>query len=524
MWWLNATHLAGEDGEDREESDALSGQAGLSAGAEAAPWGAPWAQPTTGPRARPASPETAPRRAPPITRQLGRWPETARDISPAHRARLSTEHASAVESYPARLLVWIGGAQAALCGTAALVAVIALLNGTAGARAVSVFSWSITFALIAGTGAGLGHLAWSMKRPRLSVLTLLLSQLGLLAWTLGLLGARPALMLLVPFGVALALRGLGRAAAAMVGLAALALYELTLALGIAGMWTPAVTLPTIAASALDAVFVVIGLALTALMLTSLYATGEHERARIRAIERAARLATIELDALRTRTEDDAEALRRALVAALHGAPSEGVRAEGALSPLAEQVNAVAERLVDLSYERDERKRLESAARRLIRNIERAWLGLSWSWPEASGVILDDLVALLRTPPPSEPAQLPEDTTPTGQVVAPHLYRAWQPGVSIPSQPLAPQLGLWPNLSAPSQPSGVWPALWPSEPELTPPGADPLALPPSPRWRGPDSAPLALENANDANNANGSNGVHHSSHPEAAELDTTLLWP
>ncbi len=518
MWWLNAPHPAdGEDREDREEPDTLGGQVGLGARAAATPWTAP----ATEPRARPATPAPAPRRAPPITRQLDRWPETTRDISRSHRARLSTRRASALEDEPATLLVWVGGAQAALCGTAALVAVIALLNGTAGARAVSVFSWAITFALIAGTGAGLGHLAWRMKRARLAALTLLLSQLGLLAWTLGLLGARPALMLLVPFGVALALRGLGRAAAAMVGLAALALYALTLALEMAGMWTPAVTLPTFASSALDAVLVVIGLALTALMLASLYATGERERARTRAIERAARLATIELDALRTRTEDDAEALRRALAAALRGAPTEGVRAEGALSPLAEQVNAVAERLIDLSYDREERKRLESAARRLIRNIERAWLGLSWSWPEASGVILDDLIALLRTPPPGEPEQLPEDTTPTGQVVAPHLYRAWQPGVSIPSQPLAPQLGLWPNLSAPSQPSGVWPALWPSDPESTPRGTDPLALPPSPRWRGPDDEPRAPESAN---GLNGSNGAHHSGPPEAADRGATLLWP
>ena len=325
-----------------------------------------------------------------------------RDTSRLRRARISGGRAGALEAEPATPLVWVGGAQAALCGTAALVAVIALLNGTAGARAVSVFTWAIIFALIAGTGAGLGHLAWRMKRARLATLTLLLSQLGLLAWMLGLLGARPAMMLLVPFGMALALRGLGRAAAVITGLAALALYALTFALGLAGVFAPAITLPASVAATLDIVFVGIGLALTAMMLASLYAAGERERARTRAIERAARLSAIELDALRMRTEDDAETLRRALSAALRGAPTEVVRAEGALSPLAEQVNAVAERLVDLSYDREERKRLESATRRLIRNIERAWLGLSWSWPEASGVILDDLIALLRTPPPSEP--------------------------------------------------------------------------------------------------------------------------
>jgi hypothetical protein len=152
---------------------------------------------------------------------------------------------------------------------------------------------------------------------------------------------------------------------------------------------------------------------------------------------------------------------------------------------------VAQRLVELAHDREERKRLESATRRLIRNIERAWLGLSWSWPEASGVILDDLVALLRTPP-SEPSQAPDTLIPTGQLVAPHLYRAWQPGDSIPSQPLSPQPSLWPDRAAPSQPSGVWPTLWPSDPEPGPNGADPLALPPSPRWRGPDDEPRSSD--------------------------------
>ncbi|HEY7984802.1 MAG TPA: hypothetical protein VID73_11580, partial [Ktedonobacterales bacterium] len=198
---------------------------------------------------------------------------------------------------------------------------------------------------------------------------------------------------------------------------------------------------------------------------------------------------------------------------LRGGATEGVWAEGALSPLAEQVNVVAERLVELSYDREERKRLESAARRLIRNIERAWLGLSWSWPEASGVILDDLIALLRTPPPAEPSQLPEDTTPTGQVVAPHLYRAWQPGESSPSRASGPQPSLWPDRLTPSQPSGVWPSLWPSDPGSAQPGVDPLALPPSPRWRGPDDELRAdghdrHDGAREsASGLNGSSGAH-----------------
>ncbi len=490
MWWLKALH---QPQGERATPDGAT----LDAGGEP-PTGPLWTAPETAPRARPITQPPAPRRAPVVTRQLEReaaimderpqfprpWPSGARMDTKEQGEGLST------------LLTWVGAAHAALCGTGAFVAAIALLNGSAGERAVTVFAWAVTFALIAGTGAWLGHLAWRMRRAGLATLSLLLSQFGLLIWALNLLGARPALMTLAFFSVALALRGLGRPAAVISGLAALALFTLTLTLNVSGVWGPAVNFTGASAAILDTALVAGGMALLALALTSLYAAGERERARTRAIERAARLAAHERDALRTQTEDDANMLRQALSDALRGVPTEGMRARGALSPLAEQVNVVAERLVDLSYDREERKRLESATRRLIRNIERAWLGLSWEWPEASGVIIDDLIALLRTPP-SEPAQLPEDTTPTAQLVAPHLYRAWQPGASIPSQPLTPpsqpltpQPSLWPDRSTPSQPSGVWQSLWPSEPGPATPGTDPLALPPSPRWPASDPGGLS----------------------------------
>lgn len=468
MWWLNAAQDAGP--QERREPDPGVAPAtnGRLAGAPA------WTASVTQPRPRVATPPRLPERS--------RYEPAYAPPRPYHTQELRPRP-SAPQPGGEQTLVWVGGAEAALCGTAALVAVIALLNGSAGARAVTVFIWAITFALIAALGAGLGHLAWQMRRARLATLALIGSQLGLLAWALALLGPRAALMPLVIIPLALALRGLGRMAAVVTALAAAALYLIRLTL--VDMWAPATTLPGTSAALLDALLIVAGLALSLLALASLFGGSETERARARAIERAARLNAADLAALRARTEDDANALRRALSNALRGIPTEGVWAEGALSPLADQVNVVAERLVELSYDREERKRLESATRRLIRNIERAWMGLSWSWPEASGVIIDDLIALLRTPPQSQPSQLPEDTAPTGQVVAPHLYRAWQPGSSIPSQPLSPQPSLWPERVTPSQPSGVWPSLWPSDPQ---PGADSLALPPSPRWRGPDGAP------------------------------------
>lgn len=516
MWWRNALQPARETRKAPATPDAWNER-------DARAFAPPTTAPVSPTRERLSTP--APRRAPPITRQFDREPEVTRLTSRAQAGSLAYGRAGAIHEEPATLLVWAGGVQATLSGAAAFVAAIALLNGSAGARAVNVFTWAILFALIAGSGAGLGHMAWRARRAQLATLALVFSQTGLLFWALALLGPRPALMTLAPIAVALALRGLGRAAAVMAGLAALALYLFTLALALLGGWAPpAAALPSVPSAALDATLVVAGLALSALALGNLYATGERARARTRAIERAARMAARDLHVLRAQTEDDAHAMRQALSAALRGESNGEAWAHGALSPLAEQINIVAERLVDLTHDREERKRLESATRRLIRNIERAWLGLTWEWPEATGVILDDLVALLRTPPPSQPAQLPEDSTPTGQMVAPHLYRAWQPSASFPSQPLNAQPGLWPDRSTPSQPSGVWPTLWPSDPEPKAPGVDPLALPPSPRWRGPDSQPLALENANDSNGSNGSNGGHPSDQPVLTDLDTTTLLP
>ncbi|MDE3230343.1 MAG: hypothetical protein KGO05_10710, partial [Chloroflexota bacterium] len=181
-----------------------------------------------------------------------------------------------------------------------------------------------------------------------------------------------------------------------------------------------------------------------------------------------------------------------------------VYAQGALSAVAEAINLMADRLVDLRYDRDERKRLESTTRRLTRVIERAWLGLSWSWPDATGTILDDLLALLRTPPPSDTPDHLDVTSPTGQVVAPHLFRGWRPTEPTPraTPPDAASNATPGTPSLPSQPSA------PSLPSLLESDASarltaPLELPPSPRWRGSDSRPnLSGDGAPDERGATG----------------------
>jgi hypothetical protein len=237
----------------------------------------------------------------------------------------------------------------------------------------------------------------------------------------------------------------------------------------------------------------VGLWLAISILNSLYLSRLNVVARGRAVEHAALLTEAQLDRLRTQTEDDADTLRRTLRQALRGEQPDRVYARGALSVVAEEVNTVTDRLVDLGYDRVERKRLESATRRLTRVIERAWLGLPWSWPDATGTLLDDLLALLRMPPPADTPDLLDDTTPTGQMVAPHLFRNWQATdadlaeqrtqPSMPGSSATPSVPGYPSLpSMPSYPS--MPSLWPSDPALG--LIDPLELPPAPRWRDADS--------------------------------------
>jgi hypothetical protein len=489
------------------------------------------------------------RRAPRLIRKFGE--EMARRLAPERiKSALHVQpFASATrapapkpqqdqDDAPITLLAWVGGAQATLGVAGALVAVLALLYSSAGPRAFQVCAWAMSFTLIASVGAALAHLAWRWGYVRLAAVELVLSQITLLGWALALLGARPALMTLAPFVVALALRALGRPAAIMAGLTTLALYGATLVVVLSGVWTAPVILTDPLAMILDCALVVIGMAQLVPPLAALYPSGAQARAHTRAVERAARYAEAELVALRAQTQDDAATIYQALANARQGVPTEGLQARGALSPLADEASAIAVQLVELWEEREARKRLESATRRLLRNVERAWLGLSWQWPEPSGVILDDLVALLRSQPSSQ-SHLPNEAPSVGQVIAPHLYRNWQPGSASPStpstpiltasqyaqasqsqpqppsQPLLPQLSLWPdrsqpsepfatapltnqptnnpsassgtwlNYSQPSQPSGIWSSLWPSDPQPTPPGTDPLALPPSPpvpRWR------------------------------------------
>ena len=420
--------------------------------------------------------------------------------------------ARAMRSPRVVVLSWTAGGHVAVACVAALIAVIAALRSSAGPNALATFNWALALALIAGLGAAAGYACAQTRRPQLATLALILSQLGALAWALALLGPRAALLLLAPASAALALRGAGRLGAIGAALGWLALFIAAVALNLGGQLMPALSLDGGAAALVDVALALVGLWLAVSILNSLYQSRLNVVARARAVEHAALHTEAQLDHLRTQTDDDAEALRRALRLALRGEQPERVYARGSLSVVAEEINTVVERLVDLGLDRVERKRLESATRRLTRVIERAWLGLPWSWPDATGTLLDDLLALLRMPPPADTPDLLDDTTPTGQVVAPHLFRNWQapepvptdlsaqrtqpgvPGVpdapSAPGYPSLPSMPSFPSYpSHPSHPSySSLPSLWPSDPGLE--LLDPLELPPAPRWRQMDGADRA----------------------------------
>lgn len=407
----------------------------------------------------------------------------------AERRRAARERQRNEEKNSTRAVVlsWAAFGYAVVASIAALVAVIAGLRFSTGGAAQAIFVWALALALIAGLGAWLGYLCAQLGRPLLATLALLLSQLGALVWALGLLGPRAALLMLAPASVALALRGAGRLSAMVAGLAWFTLYLADLALNLLGAQHPHLILGLAGAALVDVSLTLVGLWLIVNILISLYTSRLNAVAHGRAVEHVALHTEAQLDRLRAQTEDDAEALRQALLEALRGEQPARVYARGPLSAVAEMVNEMADRLVDLRYDRTERKRLESATRRLTRVIERAWLGLSWSWPDATGTILDDLLALLRTPPPSDTPALPDETSPTGQVVAPHLFRGWRPTEQMQrvSQPGAEQEVLPGMPSVPSQPSA------PSLPSLLEGDTSmrlttPLELPPSPRWRGSSS--------------------------------------
>ncbi|MGH2514411.1 MAG: hypothetical protein ACRDHP_02040 [Ktedonobacterales bacterium] len=344
---------------------------------------------------------------------------TRRLMPPEHPARAAVEldASTASESQPHAasgvrplqepdLVMSAAAVQVGLGAAAALTGAGLLLTGAGFAL------WPFTLAAISGGGGWLAYLL-IVRARRWAAALLLLAQLGTLAWLLALAGARGALLALAPMLALLALRWLGRGAAYAVALAALALYALAVALQMNGALTPPLVLSSGGHALLDSGAVALGLLGMLLLVSRMHNNWLRAEVRARAGRYEVRTLRASLANLRQQVGDDATRLDESLTRALAGRSAAApVETDGLLSPLAETTNVAAERLTMLHRDREDRLRLEGAVRTVTQAVERAWLGLPWSWPEWSGTSLDELVALLRAPRPRETHAEWSDETPT----------------------------------------------------------------------------------------------------------------
>lgn len=298
---------------------------------------------------------------------------------------------------------------AAIAALAALASAALLLLNVPGVY------WPLSLTAIAGLGGWLAYALAQRGAPRAADAALLAWQFGALVWLLALLGPRAALLAGTPALALLWLRMAGRGAAVAAVVTSFALYVAWTCLALAGVAAPGVALGAAGAALVDGLALALGLGALLVELLDL----AHTRTRL---ELAAQARQHEALLLRARTarltqqvEDDGARLDAALGRALRGGGIPPLKAEGALSPLAETVGTVADRLMTLQRDREDRLRLEGAVRSVTRAVERAWLGLPWSWPEWSGTAMDELVALLRTPHPQGAREVRDvwsDETPT----------------------------------------------------------------------------------------------------------------
>ena len=233
---------------------------------------------------------------------------------------------------------------------------------------------------------------------------LLASQIGIVTWGMVLVGPRASLLMLVPEMLLLSLRMTGRIVAVTGVVFAVAIYVLLEILQLRQVFRPVLPLDGSWLAFLDGTLVVVGLVLlvgTALDLHASRSRADHlARSRLQELRQVRAHAT----QYRLRKEDEATHLQQALMSVLYKRgdwPSLLERSSSALQPT---VELLAERMAILQRDREERLRLEAALLGLTREVERAWLGLPWSWPAPSDTPLDELVALLRTPTPRDERQ------------------------------------------------------------------------------------------------------------------------
>lgn len=303
--------------------------------------------------------------------------------------------------------------------------------------------WPLTLASVSGIGGWLASILTA--HPRRAGWALVASQLLAVGWGLALVGPRSSLLVVAAAVVLVALWLCGRGAAAVAAGLAVAVYLTTVALTVVSAIRPAFVLDASSGAVLDGAVSCFALLLMLWLALRLHS----EAAKAEALAEAR---SFEMDvvrdraaALRRQVEGDAAQLRLALREAQTGAPAPTVSATGALSPLADEIEVTAARLHALQRDREQRRQIERAIARLARALERAWLGLPWEWPDASGTRLDDVVALLRSPNPREIARAHLDDA-SGLLPIPTLDAAhvppWEPPPPHPLAPLAESAPLW----------------------------------------------------------------------------------
>lgn len=267
--------------------------------------------------------------------------------------------------------------------------------------------WLLALAALAAAGGGMAYLLlWWRRSARVASVALTLAQMGALVWACALVGPRAALLLLAAPAVALALRAGGRWPALLCGIGMAAVYVVFQVA--AQAIQPVFGLSAAELAAFDTVCVALGLGLLLGELFAAAAIHTRNEAAARARLYEVRLLRAQMSLLRAEAERDGHALDEAMTRALRGRGVEPAATDGPLHLVAEGINRIGERLLTLQKDREDRLRLEGAIRALARTLERGWLGLPWMWPEPSGTMLDEVVALLRTPRPSDsiPATMP----------------------------------------------------------------------------------------------------------------------
>jgi len=279
---------------------------------------------------------------------------------------------------------WAAVAQATLALLGALVFASLVLRGDPQAL------HALIFASLAGIPAGAAYaLASRRTLALLGALALVASQIALFAWSFALVGPRPALLLLAPALIVVAMEMSGK----MLGV--------VMAVGLGAVYAWFALVPArgdVVATSLDLVAALAGLAAVCAALLALDRRATTAEARSKGWRTEAERLDALNQAQRALAEEEAGYLRGVLAEALLGRGVVRVALEGPLEKLSEMVHTVASRLMTLRRDRDERVRLEGALAQLMRAVEDSSLGGKAQWPRQTGTPVDTLSDQLRSVP------------------------------------------------------------------------------------------------------------------------------